>query len=62
MKKNIGGALNLPLLHARTQIIKLARKGSTPSQIGVVLRDQSGIPQVSTITGSKILRILKGKG
>ncbi|GAX77563.1 hypothetical protein CEUSTIGMA_g5007.t1 [Chlamydomonas eustigma] len=44
------------------QITKLARKGSTPSQIGVFLRDQGGIPQVSTITGSKILRILKGKG
>ena len=44
------------------QICKLARKGSTPSQIGVVLRDSNGIPQVTSITGSKILRILKGKG
>ena len=55
----------LPRAHAprlRLQICKLARKGSTPSQIGVVLRDTNGIPQVSTITGSKILRILKTKG
>jgi small subunit ribosomal protein S13e len=34
----------------------------TPSQIGVVLRDSAGIPQVRAITGSKILRILKTSG
>ena len=41
------------------QIIKLARKGATPSQIGVVLRDSHGISQVKAVTGNKILRILK---
>lgn len=40
-------------------ICKLAKKGLTPSQIGVTLRDSVGIPQVKFITGSKILRILK---
>merc|ERR1719498_930222 len=44
------------------QIVKLARKGSTPSQIGVILRDNYGIPQVKGVTGSKILRILKVQG
>ncbi|KAI1329556.1 40S ribosomal protein S13 [Xylariaceae sp. FL0255] len=44
------------------QIIKLARKGATPSQIGVVLRDSHGIAQVKAVTGNKILRILKGNG
>ena len=43
-------------------IIKLARKGLTPSQIGVVLRDSHGIPQVRFVTGNKILRILKTEG
>jgi len=43
-------------------ICKLARKGLTPSAIGVLLRDSHGIPQVASITGSKILRILKGSG
>jgi small subunit ribosomal protein S13e len=61
----------LPLLHTHhttpnkqvsDQICKLAKKGMTPSAIGVLLRDQHGIPQVSTVTGSKILRILKGSG
>merc|ERR1719327_474787 len=44
------------------QIIKLAKKGSTPSQIGVTLRDSYGIPQVKNVTGSKVLRILKANG
>ena len=44
------------------QICKLAKKGATPSTIGVTLRDCHGIPQVKSITGSKILRILKKAG
>merc|ERR550514_449988 len=44
------------------QMIKLAKRGSTPSQIGVLLRDSYGIPQVKGVTGSKILRILKVAG
>lgn len=40
------------------QIIALARKDMKPSQIGVLLRDNYGIPQVSSITRSKILYIL----
>ena len=43
-------------------IVKLAKKGNSPSQIGVTLRDTVGIPQVKSITGSKILRILKKVG
>nr|ABV72537.1 ribosomal protein S13 [Heterocapsa triquetra] len=43
-------------------ICKLAKKGLTPSQIGVTLRDSFGIPQVKTVTGNKILRILKING
>jgi small subunit ribosomal protein S13e len=44
------------------QICKLARKGATPSQIGVTLRDSHGIAQVKVVTGNKILRILKSNG
>ena len=40
----------------------MAKRGSTPSQFGVTLRDQYGIPQVKGVTGSKILRILKVNG
>lgn len=38
------------------QICKLAKKGATPSQIGVVLRDSHGIAQVKVVTG--MLRFL----
>merc|ERR1719217_1351750 len=44
------------------QVTKLAKKGLTPSQIGVILRDSHGIAQVSHVTGSKILRMLKKGG
>jgi small subunit ribosomal protein S13e len=33
------------------QICKLAKKGATPSQIGVVLRDSHGVAQVKIVTG-----------
>ena len=44
------------------QICKYARKGMSPSQIGVILRDSHGVPQVKFVTGNKILRILKKNG
>lgn len=43
-------------------VCKLAKKGLTPSQIGVILRDSNGIAQVKSVTGNKILRILKKSG
>ncbi|KAF9104272.1 ribosomal 40S subunit protein S13 [Mortierella sp. AM989] len=43
-------------------IFKLAKKGMTPSQIGVILRDSQGIAQVKNVTGNKVLRILKSNG
>lgn len=43
-------------------IFRLARRGLSPSQIGVILRDSQGVPQVKFITGNKILRILKTNG
>ena len=44
------------------QVCKFAKKGMTPSQIGVTLRDSHGVAQVKSITGSKVLRILKKNG
>merc|ERR1712203_93786 len=46
----------------REQIFKLAKKGLTHGQIGVILRDSHGVAQVRFVTGNKILRILKAKG
>merc|ERR1712224_986277 len=43
-------------------ICRLAKKGLTPSQIGVYPRDSHGVAQVKSVTGTKILRILKANG
>eukprot|EP01113_Clastostelium_recurvatum_P036773 TRINITY_DN529_c0_g1_i1.p2 TRINITY_DN529_c0_g1~~TRINITY_DN529_c0_g1_i1.p2 ORF type:complete len:152 (+),score=54.21 TRINITY_DN529_c0_g1_i1:726-1181(+) len=43
-------------------VCKLAKKGLTPSQIGLILRDSHGIAQVKNVTGNKIVRILKSNG
>eukprot|EP00616_Rhizochromulina_sp_CCMP1243_P017452 CAMPEP_0118961890 /NCGR_PEP_ID=MMETSP1173-20130426/426_1 /TAXON_ID=1034831 /ORGANISM="Rhizochromulina marina cf, Strain CCMP1243" /LENGTH=151 /DNA_ID=CAMNT_0006910089 /DNA_START=38 /DNA_END=493 /DNA_ORIENTATION=- len=43
-------------------ICRYAKKGLRPSAIGVLLRDSGGIPQVTSVTGSKIMRILKKHG
>uniref|UniRef100_A0A8C2LZQ4 Small ribosomal subunit protein uS15 n=1 Tax=Cricetulus griseus TaxID=10029 RepID=A0A8C2LZQ4_CRIGR len=54
--------LKLTSEDVKEQIYKLARKGLTPSQIGVILRDSHGVAQVHFVTGNKIWRILKYKG
>jgi small subunit ribosomal protein S15 len=43
-------------------VAELARKGYGPSMIGVILRDQYGIPLVKPLTGKSILEILREKG
>ena len=54
--------LKISAADVEEHVCKLAKKGLTPSQIGVILRDSMGIPQVDQITGNKILRILKLEG
>jgi len=39
-------------------IVRLSKDGNSPSKIGVILRDQYGIPDVQQISGKKITRIL----
>jgi len=43
-------------------VVTLARRGYPPSMIGIILRDQYGIPLVKQITGKKICQILKEHG
>uniref|UniRef100_A0A8D2D1H2 Small ribosomal subunit protein uS15 n=1 Tax=Sciurus vulgaris TaxID=55149 RepID=A0A8D2D1H2_SCIVU len=59
---NVPTWLKLTSDDVKEQIYKLAKKGLTPSQIGVILRDSHGVAQVRFVTGNKILRILKSKG
>lgn len=46
---------------AKAIILKLANKGMTAEKIGLVLRDQYGIPKVK-IYGLKIKKVLEEKG
>ncbi|GKC68954.1 40S ribosomal protein S13 [Tanacetum coccineum] len=43
-------------------ICKFVKNGLAPSEISVILYDSHGIAQVNSLTGSKILRILKSHG
>jgi len=43
-------------------VVKLAKEGHPPSMIGIILRDQYGIPLVKQITGKKITQILREHG
>eukprot|EP00922_Rhytidocystis_sp_ex-Travisia-forbesii_P035597 GHVS01052834.1.p1 GENE.GHVS01052834.1~~GHVS01052834.1.p1 ORF type:complete len:152 (+),score=5.21 GHVS01052834.1:85-540(+) len=54
--------LKIKAVDVEQHIAKLAKKGQTPSAIGVTLRDSYGVPQVRSISGNKILRILKKQG
>lgn len=38
---------------------KLAKEGRTPSQIGIILRDEYGIPLAKQVTGKSILDIMR---
>ncbi|XP_052228334.1 40S ribosomal protein S13 [Dreissena polymorpha] len=61
-RRSVPTWLKLTSEDVQEQIVKLAKKGLTPSQIGVILRDSHGVAQVRFVTGNKILRILKAKG
>lgn len=41
---------------------ELARMGYTPSMIGIILRDQYGVPLVKSVTGMKLTKLLEKFG
>lgn len=41
------------------KVIELAKAGNTPSMVGMILRDQYGVPLVRVITGKRIMDILR---
>ncbi|MFH1055260.1 MAG: 30S ribosomal protein S15 [Candidatus Altiarchaeota archaeon] len=40
-------------------IVKLAKDGNNPSKIGLILRDQYGVPDVQSILGMKVTAVLE---
>ena len=43
-------------------IVTMAKKGMSPSQIGVTIRDKEAVPSIKLLTGQKIARLLKKNG
>lgn len=43
-------------------LVNLKKEGLTKSKIGMVLRDQYGIPKVKEVRGARISKILEGNG
>ena len=46
----------------REKIIELREEGKNPSDIGRILRDEYGVPDVKAVTGEKITQILEKEG
>ena len=40
-------------------VVKVAKAGKTAAEVGIVLRDSYGIPDVRTVTGKRITKILE---
>jgi small subunit ribosomal protein S15 len=51
--------LKLSPEEVESQVIGLAKEGNPPSKIGVVLRDQYGVPLVKTASGKKVTQIMR---
>ncbi len=51
--------VKIPPQEVEDLVVKLAREGHPPSTIGVILRDQYGIPLVKQIVGKSITQILE---
>ena len=41
------------------KVVELAKTGNTPSMIGMILRDQYGVPLVKVIAGKKVMDIIR---
>lgn len=53
--------VNLKPAEVEKIILDLAKKGETPSKIGIILRDEHGIPSVKSVLNKKIEKILQEK-
>ena len=51
--------IDVDLKEIEKVVVEMARSGIPQSKIGIVLRDQYGIPNVKLVTGKKLSQILK---
>ena len=54
--------VNLKPKEVEKLVAKYFKEGKKPSQIGMVMRDEHGIPDVKTMTGKSITKILEDQG
>jgi small subunit ribosomal protein S15 len=60
-KKVVPGWLKYKSKEVELLIVKYAKEGKSPSQIGIYLRDEYGIPDVKSVTKKSISDILQDK-
>ena len=60
-KKGVYSWMNYKPKEVELLVVKLAKEGSEPSKIGLILRDTYGIPDVKSITKKSISDILEEK-
>lgn len=61
VKKTVPGWIRYKAKEIEMLVAKMGKEGKTASEIGLVLRDTYGIPDVKTVTGRKITSILTEK-
>lgn len=61
-KQGETGEFGLSREEVEELVVKLARRGTTPSMIGMILRDQHGVPDVKAVTGKSVLQIMRDHG
>lgn len=61
IKKVVPGWLKYTPKEAELLVVKYAKENKKPSQIGILLRDQYGIPDIKLITGKSVNDIFKSK-
>ncbi|KAL5197106.1 hypothetical protein ABZP36_000618 [Zizania latifolia] len=60
-KRTAPGWVKTSASEVEETIVRAAKKGHLPSQIGVMLRDAHAVPLAQSVTGGKILRVLKSR-
>ncbi|EHP88586.1 30S ribosomal protein S15 [Methanotorris formicicus] len=62
MRKEVPEWVTLKPEEVEELVVKLAKEGYQSAMIGMILRDNYGIPDVKLITGKKISKIMKENG
>ncbi|RLF12056.1 MAG: 30S ribosomal protein S15 [Thermoprotei archaeon] len=62
ISSEVASICNLTEEQVEGLIVELAKRGYTPSMIGMILRDQYGVPLTKLVIDKKITQVLKERG